>query len=83
MGIGYSANGSAQAILISSNLIRGYRNITNTADPDYPISGAIVSQSFNGTSFVRDTNGGSANTDYGNATQTTVGALTVGMNQAS
>ena len=83
MGIAYSANGSGSSILISSNIVRGYRNITNVSDPNYPISGAIVSYSFNGTTFQRDTNGGSPNADYGNATQTSSGALTVCMNRAN
>lgn len=83
MGIGYSANGAARSLLIGSNLIRGYRNISNIADPLYPVSGAIVSQSFNGTSYDRDTNGAVANADYGNSTQTSVGNLTVGMNRAN
>lgn len=83
MGIGYSANGAASTVLISSNVVRGYRNITNIADPNYQVSGAIVSQHFDGVSYKRDTNGGVANTDYGNATQTSVGSLTVGMNRAN
>lgn len=83
MGIGYSADGSARSLLISSNLVRGFRNITNIADPLYPVSGAIVSLSFNGTTYDRDTNGASANTDYGNSSQTSVGNLTVGMNRAN
>lgn len=83
MGVGYSANTAARSLLISSNLIRGFRNLTNTADPLYRVSGAVVSQSFNGTTYDRDTSGGVANTDYGNATQTSVGNLTVGMNRAN
>lgn len=83
MGIGYSANSAARSILISSNLIRGYRNITAVTDPNYRMSGAIVSCTFTGTSYDRDTAGGAANTDYGNATQTSVGSLTVGMNRAN
>lgn len=47
------------------------------------MSGAIVSCTFTGTSYDRDTAGGAANTDYGNATQTSVASLTVGMNRAN
>ncbi|MGG6897913.1 TIGR03808 family TAT-translocated repetitive protein [Rhizobium sp. BR 315] len=83
MGIAYSTNNSASSILVSSNVVRGYRDISNVADPNYPISGAIVSYSFDGSSFQRDKNGGSPNTDYGNATQTSSGPLTVGMNRAN
>lgn len=83
MGIAYSANGSASSILVSSNIVRGYRNIANVSDPNYPISGAIVSYSFDGTLFQRDRNGSSPNTDYGNVAQTSSGALTVGMNRAN
>lgn len=82
MGIGYSANGAASTVLISSNVVRGYRNITNISDPNYHVSGAIVSQHFDGISYKRDTSGGAANIDYGNAMQTSVGSLTVGMNRA-
>lgn len=83
MGIGYSANGSSSSILVSSNIIRGYRNITNVSDPNYGISGAIVSYSFDGTYFKRDKSGSSPNIDYGNAMQTSSGSLTVGMNRAN
>lgn len=83
VGIGYSKNASAGPILISSNMLRGYKVATTISDPNYPLSGAIVSMSFTGTDMVRDTSGASPNTDYGNATQTSVGNLTVGMNRAN
>lgn len=70
VGIGYSKNASAEPILISSNMLRGYKVATTISDPNYSLSGAIVSMSFTGTDMVRDTSGTSPNTDYGNATQT-------------
>lgn len=82
MSIAYSANSAAGPLIVVGNLLRGYNVVTSTSDPDYPVSGAIVSASFNGTSLGRDTNGSSPNTDYGNATQTAVGNLTVGNNRA-
>ncbi|WMT86187.1 TIGR03808 family TAT-translocated repetitive protein [Pelagibacterium sp. 26DY04] len=82
MGIGYSANPDAESILISSNLIRGYREISDIDEPDYANSGAIVSYHFNGTNDVRDSSGGAANTDYGNSAHAVAGSVTIGMNRA-
>lgn len=82
MSIAYSANSAAGPLLIVGNLMRGFNVATSTSDPDYPSSGAIVSATYNGTDLVRDTNGSSPNTDYGNATQTLVANLTVGNNRA-
>lgn len=82
LGIGYSANPSAVGLLISNNEVSGFANVSNPTDPGYSYSGAIVSVSYDGTHYVRDAPGGVANTDYGNAAQMVVGALTVGMNKA-
>ncbi|MFJ6322171.1 MULTISPECIES: hypothetical protein [unclassified Rhizobium] len=82
MGIGYPANPSAFGLLISNNEVSSYAKASKPTDPGYSYSGAIVSVSHDGTHFVRDAAGGVANTDDGNATQTVVGALTVGMNKA-
>jgi uncharacterized secreted repeat protein (TIGR03808 family) len=82
LGIGYSANASAAGLLISNNEVSGYAKVSSPTGSGYSYSGAIVSVSYNGTNYVRDAPGGAANTDYGNATQTVVGALTVGMNKA-
>ena len=82
MGIGYSADSAAKGMLISSNLISGYVVSTNPGDPAYARSGAIVSAYYNGAATYRVYSGAIPNTDYGNATQTQVGALTVGMNAA-
>lgn len=82
MAIGYSADGAAAGMLISSNVIKGYRVSTNPTDPNYAKSGAIVASTYDGSTTYRTANGSSPNTDYGNAAQTKIGGLTVGMNTA-
>ena len=83
MGIGYSWHSSAVGMLVSGNEISGYVVSTNPADPAYPQSGAIVAVAYDPAhGKYRTPNGSSPNTDYGNATQTVVGGLTVGMNKA-
>jgi len=85
IGIGYSADPSAVGTLISGNLISGYTTSSNVTDPNYAHSGAIVSASYiagTANTYQRDSSTGVPNTDYGNATQTVAGPLTVGNNKS-
>ena len=78
MGIGYSAHSAAAGMLISSNVIKGYRVSTNPSDPNYAKSGAIVGC----LSTNRTYSGSTPNTDYGNALPIKVGGATIGVNTA-
>lgn len=79
-GIGFSSDPAANDIIVTSNVLFGYQVASGTGDPKYPLSGAIVPAAFNGTNYYRTT---SNTTDYGNNTETRVGALTVASNRAS
>ena len=80
LGIGYGRGGTGTVIV--GNTISVYKTAAGPSDSNYPYSGAIVSTGFDGVHFTREVISGAANTDYGNATQTSVGNLTVGMNRA-
>ena len=83
LGIGYSVDPAAVRILIDGNLISDFTVSSDPSSSAYAHSGAIVAGSSIGSGFVRNSSGGTPNIDYGNATQTIAGPLTVGMNKAS